>query len=235
MQLFLQKKHVGRSAATACCGLAFSFVMAAGCSTNRAIFGGPNKPAAVAFKTHSLKYNYTDKTKPGFYLGEYDKPGADQQKVRNEILNEVMGIIDANYGDYEDTLGSDKALQEMSTDIVALMTSTASTLVGAKETKTILSAISSVAIGINGSIDKQIFQNNTIQALEMQMRSQRAVVAGLLTDGMTNTVVNYPLQAGLRDLVAYYRAGTLSQAMIGIGQTSSAAAKTNEDALNSKR
>jgi hypothetical protein len=113
-------------------------------------------------------------------------------------------------------------------DIATLGLTAASTVVGGAETKTILSAIATGVVGVNASIDKEVFQNNTVQALQLQMRSMRSTAEANLNAGMKQLIKDYPLQNGIRDIVAYYYAGSLNDALIGLVQHSSSDAQASQ-------
>jgi len=210
----------------------------AGCSTNRSVWGGANKPALLDAKKLPA-FNYTVASGAKYYLTVYNNAAAaseaDGETARNQILNDLMGVIDDNYFEFETNLRGDKAVQEMGTDIATLGLTAAATVVGAAETKTILSAIATGVVGVNSSIDKQIFQNNAIQALQLQMRSARAAVEINLNNGMGKSLKDYSLQNGIRDIVKYYHAGSLTDALIGLVQSSGNNAQLNQDSADAAR
>lgn len=190
-----------------------------GCSTVRA-----TKPALIN-SARLPSFNYTSPRAANYYLTVYDNaaPG-DKAKVRNAILNDLMAVIDFNYHEFEAGLRTDKAVKDTAAEIVTLGLTAASTAVGGEEAKTILSAIATGVVGANSSLDKNVLQNNTIQTLELEMRALRAEKERDLLNGMANSDAHYPLQSGIRDVIAYYYAGSLTDAMLGL------VAKTGSDA-----
>jgi hypothetical protein len=52
---------------------------------------------------------------------------------------------------------------------------------------------------------------------------------------MTNSIADYPLQYGIRDIVSYYYAGSVNDALINLVQNSSNAATTNQAAAAAAR
>lgn len=48
-----------------------------------------------------------------------------------------------------------------------------------------------------------------------------------LTLGMADTDAHYPLQSGIRDVIAYYYAGSLTDAMLGLVEKTGADAQAN--------
>jgi len=201
------------------CILSICFV---GCSTTRA-----SKPALIS-ATRLPSFNYTVARATNYYLTVYNNATpAEKVKVRNAILNDLMAVIDFNYHEFEAQLRSEKVLKNTAADIVTLGLTAASTAVGGAEAKTILSAIATGVVGANTALDKNVFQNNTVEALELEMRSLRALKEQDLINGMADTDAHYPLQSGIRDVIAYYYAGSLTDAMLGLVEKTGADAQAN--------
>ena len=198
-------------------------LIATGCCATRA-----TKPALIN-AGRLPAFNYTNPKSSNYYLTVYDNAALTEKgRVRNTILNDLMAVIDFNYHEFEVRLHEDKTLKDTSTEIVTLGLTAASTAVGGAEVKTILSAIATGVVGANSSLDKNILQNNTVQALELEMRSLRAQKERDLIVGMADTDAHYPLQSGIRDVIAYYYAGSLTDAMLGLVE------KTGSDAAASR-
>jgi hypothetical protein len=201
------------------CILSLCFV---GCAATRA-----SKPVLIN-ATRLPSFNYTGARATNYYLTVYNNAAAAEKvKVRNAILNDLMAVIDFNYHEFEVQLHSEKVLKNTTADIVTLGLTAASTAVGGAEAKTILSAIATGVVGANTSLDKNVFQNNTVEALELEMRSLRALKEQDLINGMADTDAHYPLQSGIRDVIAYYYAGSLTDAMLGLVEKTGADAQAN--------
>lgn len=197
--------------------------IATGCCATRA-----TRPALIN-ATRLPAFNYTSSRSSNYYLTVYNNAApADKVRVRNAILNDLMATIDFNYHEFEVRLHTDKTVKDTSTEIVTLGLTAASTAAGGAEAKTILSAIASGVVGANASLDKNILQNNTVQALELEMRSLRAQKERDLIVGMADSDAHYPLQSGIRDVIGYYYAGSLTDAMLGL------VARTGSDAEASR-
>jgi hypothetical protein len=201
-----------------------------GCSTT-----GPTKPALLnAQRLPSFEYVATNSA--NYYLAVYtNAASADRARVRNQILSDLMAIIDYNYHQYEWALRDDSSIKDTSVDIVTLGLTAAATASGAEQVKTILSATAAGVIGANASIDKNVFKNNTIQVLQLQMRSLRAEREEQLIRGMGKPDADYPLQAGIRDIVAYYYAGSITGALIALTAEVGAKARSAENAAKGAR
>lgn len=202
-----------------------SAIFITGCS----MMGSPKKP--VLLNTKRLPaFDYTNPKSPDYYLTKYNAASKDATKreARNRILNDLMALIDYNYHEYEATFRGDKSIKDTSADIVTLALTATATAAGGEEVKTILSAIATGVVGINTSLDKNFFQNNTVQVLELEMRSLRSEYEKRLIDGMALSDANYPLESGIRDVIAYYYAGSLTDALLGLVGKTGTEAETNK-------
>ena len=108
------------------------------------------------------------------------------------------------------------------------MTTIATASAGGAEVKTILSAVATGVVEANSSLDKNILQNNTVQGLELEMRSLRAQKERELIAGMADSDAHYPLQCGIRDVIAYYYAGSLTDAMLGLVERTGSEAEASQ-------
>ncbi len=185
-------------------------------SLRQGLSGAVKPPLLMAKGKHLSGYDYQNPTNASYYLTLYKNAGTNQQTIRNEILNDLMGLIDYNYHEFETGLRQDAAIKNLAADIASLGLTAAATAAGGNEVKTILSAIATGVVGANTALDKDAFQNNTVQALELEMRSLRSGMEAKLNTGMKQSVTDYPLQAGLRDVVEYYYSGSLTDALMGL-------------------
>ena len=138
-----------------------------------------------------------------------------------------MGMVDDYYYQYTNELRRDVAGKGILVDTAALATSVAATAAGANELKTVLSAISSSVQGLSKSIDANVLLGNTVQAIRLQMDGARADIATeMITNMKQQNCSEYPLEAGLRDIVRYYDAGTLTSGVASLSKD--AGVKKNE-------
>ena len=101
-------------------------------------------------------------------------------------------------------------------DITNIGIGLAATLVGPAVTKSILAAVATGLTGARLSIERNFFQEKTIQVLVTQMNAQRTAALVPIQRGLTQSVEQYPLALAIVDLNAYYEAGTIQGAIIGI-------------------
>lgn len=155
---------------------------------------------------------------------------ADARRVRNRILYELMGMVDDHYFRYTVQLRAGIAGKGVLTDSLGIATSLAATAAGGEQLKTILSAISTAAQGINKSIDANLLVGSTVEAIRLQMDATRAAVAAEMIEKMKGQGdADYPLEAGLRDIVRYYDAGTVTSGVAGLSRASGKQKADSED------
>jgi hypothetical protein len=141
--------------------------------------------------------------------------------VRNRILYELMGMVDDYYFRYTDELRSDIAGKGIFSDTLGLATSLAATAAGGQQLKTVLSAISTAAQGVSKSIDANVLLGSSVQAIRLQMDAARSdLAAEMILKMKQQDAGEYPLEAGLRDIVRYYDAGTLTSGVAALSKES---------------
>jgi hypothetical protein len=130
--------------------------------------------------------------------------------LRNKIVYGVMQEIDDAYGQFARRLFSGKADAGVTGDSLVLGLTAASTIATHTPTKTILSALGTAIAGVNLSIDKNFFAQQTFQTIAVAMETRRDKArTQILQSIQDNDAEDYPVEAAMRDLVAYFYAGTL--------------------------
>jgi hypothetical protein len=66
-----------------------------------------------------------------------------------------------------------------------------------------------------------------ITRIPLKMRALRAQKEHDLLNGMADTDAHYPLQYGIRDIIAHYYAGSLTDAMLGMAEKTGSDAQAN--------
>jgi len=157
---------------------------------------------------------------------------AARKQLRNRYAFNLLGMVDAEYSDFEKDLRSDRARKDVFVDWTSIALTAAATVTGTSHVKTILAAIDTGLKGANASVDKNVFQQKGTESLINQMRADRAAIADRIYVGLNKEVVAYPLEAMLRDIVAYYSAGSVTSALVSLANVSAAEADKNEKAAN---
>jgi hypothetical protein len=152
-----------------------------------------------------------------------------KKEFRNNFINSRILALDLVFEDFQHVVGREGVLFSIGTDLSTLALTGATSVVPIKETKTILSAIATGIGGAKGSVDKNLFLKQTMDVMLVKMKANRAEVLADIQKKMKELGTNvYPLTASLVDLEAYYRAGTLTQALIGIMEKSAGTIKDSE-------
>jgi hypothetical protein len=154
--------------------------------------------------------------------------GDAKKLARNDILNDLLWLADDYYGQLTNQLHTNNAWRETLFDAAKLGLSAAGSVAGGTELKAILAATSTGVQGLNTSIDKNFYAQQSVEAIIAAMDSQRAEDKKLLVTGMTQLADQnaspYPLSQGLVDVQKYALDSTLTHALIALSQKAAAAA-----------
>jgi hypothetical protein len=145
-------------------------------------------------------------------------PGADAnpelaRETRNNIVYGLMTQIDVVYGAYYNRLFSSKNGIAVGGDALTLGLSTAATIATHGATKTLLSALGTGFSGLNLSVDKNYFAQQTFPVIGVAMQTRRDKVRAAIVANLAFDTAMYPLMAAKRDLIAYLNAGTLASGL----------------------
>src|ERR1700759_5027285 len=94
---------------------------------------------------------------------------AQAKRIRNEIIADRMYAIDVYYVQYENALTRESQEVNFGTLATAGALSTASSVFTPPVTKTALSALSTVAIGVNGHYNTDILLAQTMRTIQKKM------------------------------------------------------------------
>lgn len=154
---------------------------------------------------------------------------------RDDYINKAITIMDFNYSEFVNGLGTEKRTKDMVTDFAVLSMNLAGTAVGAAATKTLLAAISAGVTGTNSALDKNFFYDTALSSLIAQMNADRTEVYLKILSGMQrNTTGNnaYLWAQAVHDLVDYFNAGTLQNAAFSIKKDAGERQATAENRID---
>lgn len=159
---------------------------------------------------------------------QYDTAtGESKKQARNDILNDLMWLADDYYGQLTSQLRNNNAWRQTLFDAAKLGLGAAGSVVGGAELKAILAATGTAVQGLNTSIDKNFYAQQSVEAIVAAMDSQRAEDKKLVIAGMAqfaDQTPTYPLTQGLLDVQKYALDTTLTHALIALSQKAAAAA-----------
>jgi hypothetical protein len=185
-------------------------------------YGDAKGQNAVHKKDGSIAFK--DGRSRDYYLDDYDKAvgETEKQRVRNEIVYELMTAINQGYQDHEKAFKAGFASKDVLVDSTHLAVDLAATVMAPVQTKTVLSAIATGLGGVNASIDKNYFDQKSVEIVMLEMRSLRKTKAGEITGNLkTLPTSQYPLSEAMRDLVEYYYCGSSTNALISLQEKAS--------------
>lgn len=159
----------------------------------------------------------------------------DQAKaIRDGVIFKLKRHIDSNYADFENGLYLGKAGSNILFDITEFGAVFATNITNGERAKTIISGALSAFKGGRKSIDINLFREKTTESLISSMRSSRSRVEVKINIGLGNNVSDYTLDEGLGDLINYFYAGSLSNALVVLAQQSADEAEKAKAAVNAE-
>lgn len=196
--------------------LLFSIVpMFTGCALFQKVGNmGYNEPFEFS-SSKVRKHSYLTKDFRKDYDGAKDQGAAGEptaRRERDQILGELMFIIDSDHGKFERSLRGGKTSFDLFSDFALLGLTGAAAVTGGAETKAILAAIATGVKGAELSVNKRVFQDQAIEAIQAQMRSAQLLRKSQIIQSMAKPTTKYTLDMGLSDIVQYFYDGTLARA-----------------------
>jgi hypothetical protein len=151
------------------------------------------------------------------------------QAARNDIAWGLMGLMDDLYNVYSAHLYSGKGALAVTGDVANLGLTTAVAIAGGTAAKTLFGALGTAVTGINLSVDKNVFAQQTYQVIALAMETRRTAIYTEISDGLAKkSVLEYPLTAVKRDLVLYLYAGSLPGGLQEIQKEAGAASAATD-------
>ncbi len=160
-----------------------------------------------------------------------DNPNEAAKRLRNVVMNRMMRVIDYVYFQFENDLYVSRATGSFLGDAIDFGANFAATITNGERAKTIINAAIIAFRGGRRSASMHYFQEQTADVLITKMQTSRnRSLAGMLQQ-MKFNVDDYPLDAGLRDVIGYFYAGTLPRALQELKQDASIDAKAANDKI----
>lgn len=132
------------------------------------------------------------------------------QAARNDIAWGLMGLMDDLYNVYSANLYSGKGALAVTGETANLGLTSAVAIASRTAAKTLFGALGTAVTGINLSVNKNVFSQQTYQVIALAMETRRTAIYVEISDGLAKkSVLEYPLAAVKRDLVLYLYAGSL--------------------------
>ncbi len=153
-----------------------------------------------------------------------------RRSCRNRIITARMYAIDILFSEFEESLFRQTRESGFAATVVTLGLTSAAAVAGGTASQ-ILSGTAAFIIGAREAFQKEVLAERTLVAIHTAMRAGRARVAVRLREGLRLSIDDYPFALGLNDLNAYYNAGTILGALVGITETVGMEAQQAEQEL----
>jgi hypothetical protein len=137
------------------------------------------------------------------------------EACRNKIIAARTYAIDIQFSAFEQDLFRQAREAGFAVTLTTLGLNAAGAVAGGA-TPQLLSAIAAGLTGSRVAFEREVLAERTVLAIHTSMRANRMIVLARIRLGMTQSVSQYPLAAGLTDVEDYYFQGTVLGALIGI-------------------
>jgi hypothetical protein len=137
------------------------------------------------------------------------------EACRNKIIAARTYGIDIQFSAFEEDLFRQAREAGFAATVTTLGLTAAGAVAGGGTTQ-VLSAIAAGITGSRAAFEREVLAERTVLAIHTSMRANRMIVLARIRQGLTQSVSQYPLAAGLTDVEDYYFQGTVLGALIGI-------------------
>jgi hypothetical protein len=131
------------------------------------------------------------------------------RQYRDSVIWRVISKDDDSFHLFTRNVRSDRALMNMSADGAAIFLSGLAAVTGTAGEKAALAVLSGGVLSAKGSVDRQLFNQETMTALLTRMRAARLAALVPIKRGLSLSADAYPLEQALVDLREYADAGSL--------------------------
>lgn len=145
--------------------------------------------------------------------------GADEKRqIRDELVYALLDWIDEYQENYKIHIHTARAFENIASDFAVLGLNAAGAVVGGESIKSILAAASAAVTGASLSIDENFFFEKTTSAIVNQMDALRSAKKTDILHRLNEPqgIAKYPLPAAEHDLLEYFYAGSLVNALTAI-------------------
>lgn len=159
--------------------------------------------------------------------------GPRQAKIyRNQALEKVMAMADDNYQGFITAIETRRSRTEFVADVVDLGMGAATGIIKGKQRTIQIIGIALTAFrGVRKSEDLNFYKQQTTPILIAKMDDNRSKVEAIIEKKKDRTIEEYSMPEAIRDMVAYYNAGTLVRAFTELAKDTSKQASDSADVV----
>ena len=130
------------------------------------------------------------------------------EACRNKLIAARTYGIDIQFSAFEENLFRQAREAGFAATLTTLGLTAAGAVAGGGTTQ-VLSAIAAGITGSRAAFEREVLAEHTVLAIHTSMRANRMIVLARIRPGLTQSVSQYPLAAGLTDVEDYYFQGTV--------------------------
>lgn len=155
----------------------------------------------------------------------------ERRNYRDSIVWQQLAADDDNFNIFVRNVRSDRALMNMSADGGVIFLNGLAAVTGTAGEKAALSTLSAGLLGSRGSVDKELFNLETMSAIIARMKAARKQALVPIRAGLARGDGVYPLEQALVDLRSYADAGSLLSTIAAITNDAGVATETAEQEI----
>lgn len=150
------------------------------------------------------------------------------KRVRNDSIEDAIAVVDSNYNDYITNLDSRRSKGEYLLDIIELGTGAATGIAKGERPNQILGIALTAFRGGRKSLELNFYKQQTTPILISKMDDNRSKVYAAILSKRGKSANDYTIKEAIRDIVAYYNAGTLIRAFTELAKNTAVSAQESE-------
>lgn len=154
-----------------------------------------------------------------------------RRSYRDTIVWQQLAADDDSFNAFVRNVRSDRALMNMSADGGVIFLNGLAAVTGTAGEKAALSTLSAGLLSSRGSVDKELFNLETMSALLARMKAARKQALVPIRAGLAKLDAAYPLEQALVDLRAYADAGSLLSTIAAITNDAGVATEAAEQQI----
>ena len=154
---------------------------------------------------------------------------AKAQQIRNSAIEMALGVIDDNYAGYINSIETRRSTSDFVADVVELGTGAAIGITKGERANQILGIALTAFRGGRRSSELNFYKQQTTPILINKMDDNRSTIYATILLKKGKDVNEYGWYEAIRDIVAYYNAGTLVRAFSQLSKATAAQAQESEN------
>lgn len=155
----------------------------------------------------------------------------DAKRLRNAIIARLNYMTDMNYNEFVIDLRARRSTTNLLADATELGAGFAAAITNGERAIQIIATALNAFKGGRKAVELNYYRERTTDLLINQMDTSRAKAMTTIETQIKESVDDYPLEAGLGDLIDYFYAGTLDRGLRDLQQTTGLNAQVAQNNL----